>query len=77
LFAAEATILGIDGGLLKAIALVVCFAIFVSIALWLVFSRSSSFRRTAQLPLEDEDVGEAADASDHRGTHKSGSSRDD
>jgi hypothetical protein len=74
---AEATILGIDGGLLKSIALVTCFAIFALIALWLAFSKSPRFRRAAQLPLEDERVAEAADAPADRGDHVSGSSSHD
>ena len=74
---AETIILGIDGGILKAIALVTCFVIFVSIAVWLAFSRSPGFQRAAQIPLEDEYVAEAADGSADRGVHQSGLSRND
>ena len=74
MLAAESTILDIDGGLLKAIALVACFSIFALIAVWLAFSKSPRFQRAAQLPLEDEDVAEAADAAGDRGPHQSGTS---
>lgn len=69
MLAAESTILGIDGGLLKSIALVTCFSIFALIALWLAFSKSPRFQRAAQLPLEDEEAAEAADAASDRGDH--------
>ncbi|UCD75938.1 MAG: cbb3-type cytochrome c oxidase subunit 3 [Phycisphaerales bacterium] len=77
MLASEGIIFGIDGGLLKSIALVMCFAIFVSIVLWLAVSSSTKFQRAARLPLEDEVVSEAADASGDRGDHQSGSSRHD
>ena len=67
--AAESTILGIDGGLLKSIALVAYFSIFALIALWLAFSKSLRFQRAAQLPLEDEDAAEVTDAAEDRGDH--------
>ena len=48
--------MGIDPGTLKSPALVICFALFTGIALWLALSRSQAFGQAARLPLEDENA---------------------
>jgi len=45
---------GFDYGTLKTAAMVVFFAVFMGILLWLVLSKSSTFRRMSRLPLEEE-----------------------
>ena len=45
---------GFDYGTLKTAAMIVFFAMFVGILLWLVLSNSSTFRRMSRLPLEED-----------------------
>ncbi|UCF67698.1 MAG: cbb3-type cytochrome c oxidase subunit 3 [Acidobacteriota bacterium] len=54
----------LDVALLKMIALVFFFCVFLYIVIWLIFSRSERHKRHARLPLEDERVIEPRNTAD-------------